>query len=118
MRTILLVLVVLLGLRPVTTVAAVKLDGPAEAELKLLCKTRLKPVRGVDWDDFCSCVTGTIENDFTRPQYLAWRNALANRSPIPDDAAVRKMWSGCVVATTPLQPGTEIIIPALPPKKP
>ena len=109
-------LVTLLILIPGPTFAQVTLDKAAEAELKQLCKTRLKPAETVDWDDFCSCMVVTIENDFSRAQYVTWRNALVGTAKFPGDPVYRKMWSSCIEAMTSLQPGTEIRLPNLPPK--
>lgn len=116
MRLLFAALVTLLVIIPGPMFAQVALDKVAEANLKLLCKTRLKPSATVDWDDFCSCMTGTIENDFSRAQYVTWRNALAGMAPYPGDPIYRKMWSSCIEASTPLQRGTEIRLPNLPPK--
>src|SRR4051812_9207102 len=95
-------LVALLFFIPGPTFAQVALDKAAAAELKLLCKTRLTPAKTVDWDDFCSCMSEVIQNDFNRAQYVSWRNALAGTTPFPGDPVYRKMWSYCIDATTPL----------------
>ena len=94
--------------------AQVSLTTAQGQELKLQCKTVFRPVPKVDWDDFCSCIAANIESKFTRDQYVAWTNALAARSPPPNLPVARQMWQGCIEATTPLEPGTQLRLPAKP----
>lgn len=98
--------------------AQVKLSEAQSAELALLCKTRLQPVAKVDWNDFCSCLAGMTEIKLSRPEYLGLRTAMSGGTAIPMTPPLRAVLNDCVEATTPLKPGTEIIMPRQPSKAP
>jgi len=40
---------------------------------------------GLGNEDFCSCWTGGIENDFSRDEYRAYRTSIINKTPLTGD---------------------------------